>query len=79
MKKVILGSVLLLAGLLSTAVLLAGTMTNTWTVNGQLSAFGNLSEYGLMPAFYVFSGTAVLGLVIAIWGICEKNNESKTK
>ena len=33
MKKVILGSIMFLAGLLSVAVLLTGTMANDWTVN----------------------------------------------
>ena len=34
MKKVILGSKMFLAGLLSDAVLFAGTMSNDWNVNG---------------------------------------------
>lgn len=74
MKKVILGSTLLLAGLLSDATLLAGTMANDWTIDGQLSSFWNMSQYGLMPAFYVFTGIAIIGLAIAIWGIFEKKN-----
>ncbi len=73
MKKVILGSSMLLAGLLSVAALLAGTMANDWTINGQLSSFWNMSQYGLMPAFYIFIGIAVTGLAIAVWGIFEKN------
>ncbi len=73
MKKVILGSTMLLAGLLSTAMLLAGTMANEWTRNGQLSSFWNMSQYGLMPMFYIFIGIAIIGLAIAIWGIFEKS------
>jgi hypothetical protein len=61
-----------LAGLLSTAVLLAGTMSNDWAINGQLSSFWNMSQYGLMPAFYIFIGVAILGIGIAIWGVFEK-------
>ena len=72
MKKVILGSSLLLAGLISTAVLLSGTMAHDWTVNGQLSSFRNMDEYGLMPAFYLFIIVALLGIGIGIWGIFEK-------
>lgn len=72
MKKVILGSTMFLAGLLSDAVLLAGTMFNDWNVNGQLSSFRNMSQYGLMPAFYIFSGIAVFGIGIAVWGVFEK-------
>lgn len=66
MKKVILGSTMFLAGLLSVAVLLAGTMSNDWNVNGQLSSFRNMAQYGLMPVFYIFVGIAVLGISIAV-------------
>ncbi len=74
MKKVILGSAMFLAGLLSAAVLLAGTMANQWTINGMRSSLWNMSEYGLMPALYIFIGVAILGFAIAIWGIYEKND-----
>jgi len=74
MKKVILGSAMTLAGLLSTAVLLSGTMANDWTINGQLSSFRNMSQYGLMPVFYTFIGIVIIGFAIAIWGIFEKKN-----
>jgi hypothetical protein len=72
MKKVILGSMMFLAGLLSAAVLLAGTMANDWSVNGELSSFRNMVQYGLMPVFYIFIGIAVLGIGVAIWGMFEK-------
>jgi hypothetical protein len=72
MKKVILGSIMFLAGLLSVAVLLTGTMANDWTVNGQLSSFWCMSQYGLMPTFYIFVGIAILGICVAIWGVFEK-------
>ena len=72
MKKVILGSMMFLAGLLSAAVLLAGTMANDWSVNGELSSFRNMVQYGLMPVFYIFIVIAVLGIGVAIWGMLEK-------
>lgn len=72
MKKVILGSIMFLAGVLSTAVLLAGTMSNDWTIDGQLSSFWNMSLYGLTPVFYIFVGIAIVGITIAIWGIFER-------
>ena len=59
MKKVILGSMMFLAGLLSAVVLLAGTMANDWGVNGELSSFRNMVQYGLMPVFYIFIGVSV--------------------
>ena len=72
MKKVVLGSMMFLAGLLSTAVLLAGTMANDWNVNGELSSFRNMEQYGLIPVFYIFVSIAVLGIGIAVWGVLEK-------
>lgn len=74
MKKVVLGSAMLLAGLLSAAILLGGTMANDWTNNGMRSSLWNLSQYDLMPALCIFIGIAILGLVIAVWGIFEKND-----
>lgn len=74
MKKVFLGSMMFLAGVLSVAVILAGSMANEWTLNGNLSAFWNVSQYGLMPALYVFVGISMIGMVLAIWGIFEKKN-----
>ncbi len=74
MKKVLLGSMMFLAGSLSVAILLAGTMANDHTIDGRYSSFWNMSQYGLMSVFYIFLGIAVLGMVIAIWGILEKKS-----
>ncbi|MDO4572815.1 MAG: hypothetical protein Q4C13_05560 [Clostridia bacterium] len=74
MKKVLLGSMMLLAGVLSIALVLAGSMANEWTVNGQFSALWNIRQYGLMPAVYMFSGMAVIGLVIALWGLLDRKH-----
>jgi len=72
MKKLVLGSMMFLAGVLSTAIILAGSMANDWTINGQHSAFWNISRYGLMPAIYIFLGIAVVGLILACWGLLDK-------
>ncbi len=72
MKKVILGSAMFLAGLLSTALLLAGSMANEWTINGEFSSFWNLSQYGLFLFLCIFILVAIVGLVVAIWGVIEK-------
>lgn len=74
MKKVILGATMFLAGMLSLAVLLGGTMANDWTNNSQLSSFWNLSQYGLMPVLYGFVAVAVIGFGIAIWGLFDKKD-----
>ena len=69
MKKLIFGAMLFCTGSLSAAILLAGSMANDWTLNGQSSALWNISRYGLLPALYIFLGLAVLGLVIVVWGL----------
>ena len=69
MRKLIFGAMLFCTGSLSAAILLAGSMANDWTLNGQSSALWNISRYGLLPALYIFLGLAVLGLVIAVLGM----------
>lgn len=77
MKKVILGSMMFLTGVLSVAVILAGSMANEWTVNGEFSSIWNVTQYGLMPAIYIFSGIAIIGIALAMWGVFEKNSPTK--
>ncbi len=72
MKKVFLGSIMFLAGVISVALILAGSMANEWTVNGRFSALWNISQYGLMTAIYVFAGIAILGLILAVWGLFDE-------
>ena len=60
MKKLLFGMMLFCSGSLSAAMLLAGSMANDWTLNGQPSALWN-----------IFLGLAVLGLVIAVWGLFD--------
>mgnify|MGYP003251517965 CR=1 FL=1 len=74
MKKVILGSIMFLAGVISVAMVLAGSMANEWTVNGRFSALWNIQQYGLMPVVYIFGGIAIIGLVLAILGLLDKKN-----
>lgn len=74
MKKVILGSAMILAGIISIAQVLAGSMANEWTVNGEFSSLWNISQYGLMPAVYIFTGIAIIGFVLAVWGLIDKKD-----
>lgn len=74
MKKVVLGSIMFLAGVISIALVLAGSMANEWTINGEYSSFWNISQYGLMPAIYIFIGIAIIGLVLAVWGLFDKKD-----
>lgn len=73
MKKVVLGAIMFLAGLVSDAILLAGPIGMQWTHNGEMaSAWWLLSQYGLVPVFFVFATIALLGLIVAIIGVLEK-------
>lgn len=72
MKKVIMGSIVFLTGVLSLAVIVSGAMVHDWTIDGQHSVFWNLSRYGVMPILYGLTAIAVLGLIIAVWGLFEK-------
>lgn len=74
MKKVILGSIMFLAGVVSVALVLAGSMANEWTINGNFSSFWNISQYGLMPIVYIFVGIAITGFVLAVWGLFDKKS-----
>lgn len=74
MKKVVLGSIMFLAGVISIALVLAGSMANEWTINGEYSSFWNISQYGLMSAIYIFIGIAIIGLVLAVWGLFDKKD-----
>lgn len=75
MKKIVLGSIMFLSGILSVAIILAGSMSNEWNVNGQFSSFWNISQYGLMPIMYIFITVAVIGLAIAVWGLFDKKDK----
>ncbi len=74
MKKVILGSTMVLAGIISMAVIFAGSMAQAWDINGQFSAIWNIQQFGLMPLVYMFAGVSIIGLVLAIWGLIEKKD-----
>lgn len=74
MKKLILGATMMLAGILSSAILLAGTMANNITINGKYSFSWNLSSFGLMPALIIFVIMAIVGLLFGIWGLIEKKD-----
>ena len=75
MKKVIFGSVMILAGVIPVTWLLVSAIEKELTINGQFSAFATLSWYGVMPTFCIFIGIAVVGLILALIGVFEKKND----
>ena len=74
MKKVILGSAMILAGIISIAQVLAGSMANECAVNGAFPTLWTISQYGLMPTIYIFAGIAIIGFVLAAWGLIDKKD-----
>ena len=73
MKKLIFGGFMMLSGILGTGILIAGTMANDMMINGQWSFLWNLSRFGLIPALVIFIVIGVVGLLLGIWGVFEKN------
>ena len=75
MKKVVLGAAMLLAGVISCALLLAIPVV-TGSINGNITAWQLMSQLGLAPAFYVFAAIAIVGIVVAMIGIIEKQSKN---
>jgi len=74
MKKTILGSAMMISGMVSTALLMAGSMNLDWTSDGKLSFMRNLSRYGLIFPLIIFILISIIGLIIAVQ---ETNNQKK--
>ena len=74
MKKVVMGSMMFLAGLLSCSILIAGSTLKDIMINGKYSFLWNLSSLGLVPVTVLFSAIALAGFLIALWGLLDKNN-----
>jgi hypothetical protein len=73
LKKLIFGGLMMLSGILGTAILLAGTTENAYSVNGEVSFSLSLSFYGLTPALVAFIIIGIVGLLLSIWGLVEKD------
>ena len=73
MKKIILGAVMFMSELISCAIIFATSMGVHWTLNDKwASSWWLLSQYGLTPVLYIFFTITVIGLVLVLWGLCEK-------
>jgi hypothetical protein len=66
----------MLAGVISTAIILYGTMVATRYTNdrGYTIAF-QLSQHQLTAPLVIFIIIAVIGLALGIWGLIEKENK----
>jgi len=75
MKKVILGGLMMLAGIISTAILLSGTMATGFIHNGRHSFAWSLSQYQLTTPLYIFIVIAIVGFALSVWGLLEKKDK----
>lgn len=75
MKKALVGSAMLMTGILSAVILLAGAMAFQFE-HINLSPFAMtmqiLTTYGLTPVLYAAVGIAAVGAVLAVLGLKEK-------
>ena len=75
MKKIVLGGFLLLSGILGSAILMAGTMSQLLYLDNELSFLWSLSVYGLTPVLYIFVILGAAGLLIGCWGLFDKKGK----
>ena len=82
MKKIIFGGIMMLSGILSTAILLAGTILphdfrNLYS-GFQTLEFRNFFTYirgvQLEIPLVIFIGIAIIGFALGIWGLLEKKD-----
>ena len=72
MKKIVFGGIMFLAGIISSAILLSGTMVTGFIHNGEYSFAWSLSQYKLTIPLNIFIVIAVVGFALCIWGLIEK-------
>ena len=74
MKKVVLGALIMSAGIMSIAILLAGTMATGFVHDGEYSFIWSLTQYKLATPCIVFGIIAVAGFLLSLWGLIEKKD-----
>lgn len=74
MRKVIMGSIMFLTGVLSAAVLVAGAIVPNVSVTGEAptTLAWRLNHFGLVPVLWVLGGVMLIGLLLALWGATER-------
>lgn len=74
MRKVIMGSIMFLTGVLSAAVLVAGAIVPNVSVAGEAATTltWRLNHFGLTPVLWVLGGVMLIGLLLALWGATER-------
>jgi len=72
MKKVIFGGIMMFAGIISTAIFLSGTMVTSFVNNVDYTYAWSLSRSELRQPLIFFIIIIVVGLIIGVWGLAEK-------
>ena len=75
MKKVIFGGIMMFAGVISTAILLSGTMVTSFVHNVEYTYAWSLSRAELRQPLIFFIIIIVVGLILGIWGMIERDDK----
>lgn len=73
MKKIYCGAVIALIGVIYSVALMVLSTINDVTSNGISGLWGLLQGYDVVLPFIISLGIVVVGIVICIWGMCEKD------
>ena len=64
MKKMIFGATMILAGTISSSILMAGSMAQD--IKLAFSSYEILTDFGLMPMLMLFILVAVIGFIVCV-------------
>ena len=82
MKKLILGGLMMLCGVIGISVLLIVAMfsfQSLGTLNGSSSVFTYWNYHGVTSFFVSFMLLSVAGIVLGIWGLIDKKDSNDSK
>lgn len=72
MKKVILGTSMLITGFLGVAIIVAATLACNYNLNGSNNYADLWRLFGVTPFVIAFAVLGVAGMSVAIWGVFSK-------
>ena len=72
MKKIILGTSMLITGFLGVALIVASTLACKYNLNGSNNYADLWRLFGVTPFVIAFAVLGVIGLSVAIWGAFSK-------
>ena len=73
MKKLILGIAIFVTGMLCTAIITAGVVASAISAGVACSFVVLFLEYDLSPVITAYLCLSMVGFILALAGLCEKN------